>query len=337
MNKDFDAPQFLTNLSVAVTGASGYVGLYLCETLSKSGIRIVPIVRQISDSTGSAFKRCEAQRICGDFSGDVDWHSMLKGADIVIHTAGLIERSDKRVNEGSAYYQVNVETTYQIAKAAAQNGVTKFIFLSSAGVYGHYDNKVAALENQVCKPQEPYTQSKYAAEERLLSSSLSDTMQIVILRPPMIYGPECRGNLPQLAKMVRHPVSVPMGSIDGRRNFISVSSLIDGIALILKDSGDASGVWNIAESDQVSVPEVMRAIGRGLYDKEVFIPSVPVSFLRASATLLGKRDLFEKLHSPVLINSKKFSQRFNWQPTMPTLSGIEQAAKSFRIADNELN
>lgn len=317
-------------LCVAVTGATGFIGKHLCRTLSQAGIRVVPVVRQLRKQAHLDFNNCEDQRCIGDISGDVNWAPLLQDVDVVIHAAGLIVSPDNRTDADSSYNKVNVEATYLLAKAAAASGVSRFILMSSVGVYGIFDHTLAAREEQTCTPMDAYATSKLAAEDKLRSSGFFETMQLVILRPPMVYGPHSPGNLQKLARMVLKPVAVPLGAIDGRRNLLSVSSLCEAITLLLQDTGDANGVWNIAEPDQVSVPEIMQALARGMYGKPVFLPTVPASLLKHMATLLGKREMFEKLDNPVLIDGKKFSQRFHWQPTIPTVQGIELAAKTFR-------
>lgn len=330
MINDLDRYFMGDTTTVAVTGASGYVGRHVCQSLSKAHFRVIPIVRQPSNQCADYFEFCDEPRISGDIAGKVDWTSVLQDVDVVIHSAGLIEHKDTHIEKHSMYYKVNVEATYQVAKAAMKNDVSKFIMMSSAGVYGSYDMKKAAVEGQVCIPSEPYVKSKYAAEEILLSATSQGMMQVAILRPPMIYGPKCKGNLRQLANMVWSPISAPLGAIDGCRNLLSVSSLCDGILCILQDADDVSGIWNIAEPDQVSVPEIMRAIGRGLHGKTVAVPSIPSVLLKAIATILGKRQTYEKLNRPVLIDGEKFSHRFNWQPKLSTLKAVERAAHSFR-------
>lgn len=325
---DSNSTLFVTQ-KIAVTGANGFIGKHLCKTLATAGCKVIPIVRKLSNDSDT-FEHCEDQRCIGDISGDVDWAPLLQDVDVVIHAAGVIISPDNRTDADSLYNKVNVEATYLLAKAAANSGVSRFILMSSAGVYGLYDQAVAAIEEQKCTPLDPYAKSKLAAENKLQASGLFETMQLVILRPPMVYGPHSPGNLQKLARMILKPVAVPLGAIDGRRNLLSVWSLCEAIILLLQDTGDATGVWNIAEPDQVSVPEIMQALARGMYGKPVILPTVPASFLKRVATLLGKREMFEKLDNPVLIDGRKFSQRFDWQPTIPTLQGIEQAAKTFR-------
>lgn len=314
---------------VAVTGATGYIGQHLCNTLSLAGLRVVPLVRRVNKKKVDAFAHCLEQRMVGDIAGQVDWCSIIDDIDVVIHAAGVAHLRDKQTDVNSLFHKVNVEATLNLAESAVKSGVSRFIMLSSAGVYGHTSKNTGALEEQVCQPEEAYAKAKLDAENGLMFSVLRE-MQIVILRPPMVYGPECPGNLQRFARVVRAPIAAPLGDLDGRRNLLSVFSLCDGILRVVCDEGDVSGVWNIAEPDQVSVPDVMQALGRGLYGKEVRIPAVPVVLVRVLAQLLGKGDIFEKLHAPVLINSSKFSHRFDWQPKIPTLLGIERAAKTFR-------
>lgn len=337
MNNFSDSPRVeldpspLRSQTIGVTGANGFIGKHLCKTLAKAGFKVIPIVRKLSEDHDAFFEHCDDQRFTGDISVDVNWDPLLQDVDVVIHAAGLIVSPDNRADADSLYNKVNVEATYLLAKAAADSGVSRFILMSSAGVYGFYDRAIAAIEEQKCAPLDPYTTSKLAAEDKLQLSGLFETMQLVILRPPMVFGPHSPGNLQKLARLVLKPVAVPLGAIDGRRNLLSIWSLCEAITLLLQDTGDATGVWNIAEPDQVSVPEVMQALARGLYGEPVILPTVPASLLKLMATLLGKREMFEKLDNPVLIDGAKFSQRFHWQATIPTLQGIEQAAKTFRV------
>lgn len=314
-------------LTVAVTGATGYIGGYVCQALLHAGCIAVPLVRQRSAAVDSKFIGCATPRVTGDLAHAVDWGSLLHDIDVVVHTAAVVH--GRLADPSARVHEVNTEATLALAEAAVATGVSRFVFMSSVGVYGRHAPENRVTEADTCAPIEPYSMAKREAELRLESSGVSDAMQVAIVRPPMVYGPHCPGNLRTLAKLIPGRVAAPLGGLDGRRNLVGVQSLADAMVRVVTDQGDVSGIWNIAEPDEPSVPDIVKALGQGLHGKPVFVSSLPKAGLKLLSALVGKSDLFEKLDSPFLVDASRFRERFAWNPQSSTLDGIKTVGESY--------
>ena len=313
--------------TVAVTGATGYVGSHLCARLIASGFRVVPLVRDAK--TSLVVPKAESPRSIGDLTDRPDWRSLLGGTDAVVHVAAAAHSHRLNSLSEDQLRLINTDSVLDVAEAAVANGLSRMVFVSSVGVYGPISTLSPATEKTPCRPTEPYAVAKRRAELGLMAGSLSRSVELAIVRPPMIYGPSCPGNLRQLSDLVRLGVPLPFASLDGRRNLLSIDSFCRAIARLLADEEDVSGLWNIAEPEELRVPEIVSALGQGLHGRPVRLVSVPICALSLAASLVRRAHLIHKLHAPVRIDGSRFRDRFSWSPTRSTCEGLIMVGRSF--------
>jgi len=316
---------------IAVTGANGYIGYSVCRVLHAAGFRVRPIVRRITKHVIDQFAEMAPAVSVGDLAQNTDWNEALSDVECVIHTAATVHKTQPEQAAGSDLYsRVNTDATLSLAAAAKQNSVQRFVFLSSVGVYGPIATNEAVVETMQCSPADDYSRSKLAAEEGLLKE-YSSSMQIVIIRPPMVYGPSAPGNIRRLARLVRTGVPLPFSKLQGRRNLIGIDNLCSFIQTLAQYRDDASGVWNVADADDVDLPEIVRYLSTGMGRNQVLFP-VPVPLLSVAVSLLGQRNTFEKLNSSLRVDSSAVKNKFGWiAPTSPA-EGLVKTGRSFQSA-----
>jgi len=313
---------------VAVTGANGYIGSRVCSALQSAGIAIRPIVR----SHGlNLFDNTVESVVVGDLANAPVWNEAIRGVDQIIHTAGMAHKVETNSEESAAeYFRINRDATLSLASEAIKQDVKKFLFFSSIAVYGPIENDEQAVESMLCKPIGHYANSKFAAERGLLDMDSESPMELAILRPPMVHGPDCPGNLVRLAKLLKYDLPLPFGALKSRRNLIGIDNLCDFVVKLINDERNISGIWNVADREDVDLPDILNSLGLGM-GKHPKLISVPAASLNVLATLLGQRKAIEKLTSSMLVNSLAAQKRFGWVAPVTARDGLRKAGQSFAV------
>ena len=212
-------------MRVLVTGANGFIGRELVQNLVQDGYSVVAPVRRFTPYIPKAVK----QVVISDLSEIVDWTEVLSGVTTVIHLAARAHViSESEENPSETFYRVNTQVTIDIARQAASVGVQKFIYMSSIGVNGNSNSK-PFTENQLPNPQEDYAVSKWRAEQGLTILSEETDMEIVIIRPPLVYGSNAPGNFCRLLKWVSSGMPLPLGAIYNQRSFVALDNIVSFI------------------------------------------------------------------------------------------------------------
>ena len=313
--------------TLLVTGANGFIGRHLCAELEKRGWLIRKAVR----STSALFYDDSNVAVVGSVDANTDWSAALKGCETVIHTAGLAHVNCKGKDEALAKYRtINRDGVIRLARCASAAGIKRFLFLSSVGVYGELDGKRPASESTACAPELPYSVSKREAEIALYHELQSSSMECVIVRPPLVYGPGCPGNFRKLTKLVATGVPLPLGNINSQRNMIGITNLVDFLIRVAEYDEPVAGIYNIADTETVSLQELFRLIGGGL-ERRVKLVRFPESIVRLVFNLFGKAEIFKKLRASACIDSSLARETFQWRQPIRAAEGIQEAAASFRI------
>lgn len=283
-------------IKVAVTGATGFVGENLCHFLELSGYEVIRISR------GSH----------GDFLKIQNWEEIFEGINVVIHLAAIAHRDQRNVEEG-LYDKINHKLVMRVAKGAVSASVNTFIFLSSAKVYGEKTNRSMDEDDEV-NPQDLYSKSKVLAEKFLLS--IEGVRQLYILRVPVIYGSGVKANFQALMKLSKLPLPLPIGDFRNKKSYLSIDNLLSAIQfLISRKVPNEYEILNVADSHALSLVDVVQ-ISRRANNQKRNIFWVPSWLIRIALTLLGRRQIFEKLHQPFEISTDKIN-RLGW--TAPAL------------------
>lgn len=294
-------------MRLLVTGADGFIGARACDLLESRGHDVVRVVR---NARGQGRNR----RVVADLVQLTDWSTLLLGIDTVLHLAGRAHvLNEKEADAELAFQRVNVEVTRRLAASSAELGVRRLVFASSIGVNGACTEGEPFREEDEPRPQNAYARSKLDAERALLQVAGTTSLELAIVRPPLIYGPGAKGNLLRMLKLVSSGLPVPLRSLRNRRNLVSLDNLCDALALCCEAQAAAGQTFLLAEPEPRSTADIFAALYRGMGRTSRLLP-VPSPLLQAAARLVGKSDLYEKLCGSLELDATKARRLLGWQP-----------------------
>lgn len=295
---------------ILVTGATGFIGRTLVKKLdSEAGANVVAAVRHNAD-----FPPSIKQVAVGDIDGKTDWMEALSGVNVVVHAAARAHAmNDDAQDPLSEYRRVNVDGTLCLARQAADAGVRRLIFISSIGVNGESTKgRPFTAEDAPC-PTEPYALSKWEAEQGLKDISLQAALEIVVIRPPLVYGLNAPGNFGRLVYAVKRGRWLPLGAVHNRRTLVYLGNLIDLIMLCMWHKEAANQVFLAGDETDFSTTELLRFIGKVVGRPPRLLP-VPVVLMYVGALLLGKARLVNKICGSLQVDISKNYDVLGWQP-----------------------
>jgi UDP-glucose 4-epimerase len=301
-------------LKVMVTGAGGFVGGALVEHLR--------------DQPGYDVLRCARNGDAGprdviyDLLGETPIPS-LEGIDVIVHAAARVHVMHAERDPLPAFRAANVQGTVRLAEAAAAAGVRRFVFVSSIAVNGNatpVDRPFTASDTPA--PHDPYGVSKFEAEQALLALAERSAMDVVIVRPTLVYGPGALGNVQQMLKWLRRGVPLPLAGIDNRRSFVSLHNLVNFLALCVSHPAAAGEVFLVSDGESVSTPRLLSALARGL-GRGPRLFWVPEGLLRGLAAAVGKRGWAERLYGSLVVDISKNASVLGWSPPQSFDAGIQ--------------
>ena len=305
-----------------VTGASGFVGRALMPTLICRGHESREAVRRSEkkpDGRLSSF-------VVGNIDGTTYWSTALRGVDAVIHLAARVHVMRNSAREPLVeFHRVNTEGTLNLASQAAEVGVRRFIFLSTIGVNGSstlYGKVFAPTDTP--SPHDPYSKSKYEAEIGLHSIARSTGMEVVIIRSPLVYGANAPGNFGKLTRLVAKGLPLPFGSITNRRSLMGIDNLVDFMVTCLEHPAAANETFLVSDGEDLSTPDLIRRMARAM-DRPARLLPVPSSVLMATAAMLGRRDMAQRLCGSLQVDISKSRQLLGWNPPFSVDEGLKRA------------
>lgn len=295
---------------ILVTGSNGFIGRTLCEHLHARDIHVVPVVRRASGMPGERVVSGPGARF------DV----ALVACDAVVHLAGDAQAPRQATAvDLEAFRSAQIALACGWARAAAVAGVRRFIFVSSAKVNGECTADGQAFgSGDIPAPQDIYAQSKWEAEQALCMIAADTGLELVIVRPPMVYGPGGLGNFAALVAAVRRGIPLPFGAVRNQRSMIAVTNLVDFLALCVDPAaspGAAGQVFLVSDGHAVATPELLRRIARAYGCKARLLP-VPPAFMVAGARLLGRRQVADRLLGSLVLDDSPARDLLGWQPVV---------------------
>lgn len=308
---------------LAVTGASGFVGRFLLERLRAQGETPVAISRQPLEMAGVR------QVLMSDYARTPELASDLRGVESLVHLAGLAHQQQSNPAEAEALFRVaNVDSALSVARACMAAGVRRLVFVSSIGVNGSHSTK-PFLETDAPAPTEPYAVSKWEAERALTDLLAGSRTELVIVRPPLVYGPGAPGNFGKLVHFVASSRWIPLGALDAPRSFIHVVNLADALITAARHPGLGGLTFLVADGRDVTVGEVVRTLAGSFRTRRARVLDVPMPLLKTAAWLLGRQGAFDKLAAPLQVDASRFTRSTGWRPEVTPEQGLRGAAREF--------
>ena len=314
---------------VLVTGATGFVGKYLCAELLRREQFVRSAVRYITPFATNI----DAVNV-GEIGGATNWVAALQNVNVVIHLAARVHVMKDTVTDPLAEFRkVNVDGTLNFAQQAAQSGVKRFIFISSIKVIGEQTKLGKPFtEDNAATPQDAYGISKHEAEHGLLLIAQQTDMEVVIIRPPLVYGSGVKANFSSMMRVVKRGFFLPFGAIHNKRSFVYVGNLVSLIVRCIDHPAAANQTFLVSDGQDISTTELLRGCADALGVKARLLP-VPQKLVEVCAALIGKRDMAQRLCGNLQVDISKARHLLGWTPPISLAEGLKATAQG--MADNK--
>lgn len=314
---------------ILVTGSSGFVGQSLIKRLTTEfePSSIIAVVRNQSLDLDARVRCIEI----GDLSNEINLSQMLQEVDVVVHCAGRAHvMNDQSPNSLAEFRRVNVQGTVNLARQAAAAGVKRFIFLSSIKVNGELTEmgKPFTADDEPA-PEDPYGISKYEAEQALRQIASDSGMELIVIRPPLVYGPGVKANFESMMKWLAKGLPLPLRAITGnRRSLVALDNLIDLILTCLSHPNAANQIFLVSDGEDISTTDLLIHMGKALgHPARLFY--VPLEILKIGAFLMRKKSIYQRLTGSLQLDITKTQKLLDWTPPVTLDEGFRRVARGF--------
>jgi UDP-glucose 4-epimerase len=308
-------------MNVLITGATGFVGsavinkMLADECYSNLTIRVLTR-RSLTVSNVTSFQ--------GSIDGVSLYNAALDSVDVVVHIAAIAHAKPSDLN---VYNEINALGSVNLARQAAAAGVKRFVFISSIGVNGGLSSVSAFKFDDEPSPWDDYSRSKYEAEQALWRIQGETGLEIVIIRPPLVYGPSAPGNFAKLISVVNNEKWLPLGAINNQRSFVALDNLVDLIITCINHPKAANQTFLVSDDENVSTTELLKKMASAFGKKSRLIP-LPMGLIRLVASLLGKRAVAQRLCSSLVVDISHTKETLNWKPPVTMEQQLAKIAAS---------
>ncbi|QJD58667.1 SDR family oxidoreductase [Pseudomonas sp. gcc21] len=313
-------------MDILLTGATGFVGRALLARLLDDEYQVTAAVRDTSTSIDTRAISAHVQGL----SADTQWASALAGQQVVIHSAARVHVMDDTASDPlQAFRQVNTEGTLALARQAALAGVKRFIFISSIKVNGEgtaLGRPYTAFDKPA--PQDPYGISKFEAEEGLKALGVETGMEVVIIRPVLVYGPGVKANFQSMMNWMNKGVPLPLGAINNKRSMVALDNLVDLIVTCVDHPAAANQTFLVSDGEDLSTTELLKRTARALGKAPRLLP-VPAGLLELGAGMLGKRAVAQRLCGSLQVDIRHTCETLDWQPPVSVDDALKKTADAF--------
>ena len=307
---------------ILLTGASGFIGRNLYRLLLSKKFDVIPTSsREINKSGWVLFNLNNVQSNLTEY---------FESVDVVIHTAARVHvMQDLSIDPLLEFRKANTLGTINIARQAAIAGVKRFIYISSIKVNGEVASVDAPFtETDEPSPNEPYSISKYEAECGLFSIASETGMEVVIIRPPLVYGPDVKANFLNMMKWLNKGIPLPLGSIHNKRSLVALDNLVDLILTCIDHPAAANQVFLVSDGEDLSTTELLNRVAISLGEKPRLLP-INQQLLELSLSLIGKKSLAQRLCGSLQVDISKAKKLLNWTPPVSVDEGLRKTARHF--------
>jgi len=316
----------LIPMRVLVTGGNGFIGRSIVSRLIAEGAFVRGSVRTVESTsiTGGEFVGV------GDLNAETNWTEALVGINVVIHTAARVHEMRDRVAEPLLEFRrVNVEGSLQLARQAVEAGVSRFIYISSIKVNGEETFPGTPFKaSDKPNPTDPYAISKFEAEEGLKKITKESGMEVVIIRPPLVYGPGVKANFQNMMRWIDRGTPLPLGAIHNKRSFVALDNLVDLIVTCIEHLGAANQTFLAGDGEDLSTTELLQRVAGALGKSARLIP-ISASMLVFVASLLGKKDLAQRLCGSLQVDISRTRALLGWEPPVSLDECLRQVAEEY--------
>ncbi len=308
-------------MKILVTGGTGFVGKALCPTLHTLGHEIVCSVRSENHEQIQAVTPFFTPSI----DGNTDWKQGFDRTNVVIHLAGIAHvRSKNRFDLYDQFCRVNYAGTLNLAIQAARAGVCRFIFLSTIGVNGVINpSRKPFVASDLPAPHNAYAVSKLKGELALRKIEAKTGMEVVILRPPLVYGPHVKANFLRLMDLVASGIPLPFANVSNQKSFIGIDNLIDLIITCVNHGNAGGQTFLVSDNEDLSTPQLIRKIARAMGKRSILFP-LPAETMDLSCRLLGQKQIYNQLWGDLRIDTKGICEKLKWSAPVSVDQGIER-------------
>lgn len=303
----------MSETTVWIPGATGFVGRALMAHLQAKGRQVIPVSREPGELLGLK------TRTVSDLAGQ------LSPGDVVIYAAGLAHQKAATTSK-EAYHRANCDEPLAVARLAASRGATRFVFISSIKVNGERTDGVPFTGLDVPLPEDEYGRSKWEGEQALSRHAYQTGMELVVVRPPLIYGPGVKANFATMMRWLERGIPLPLASIENKRSFLYLGNLVDFLEVCSRHPAAVDEVFTLSDGRDLSTPELLRLMGEAL-GQPARLWHCPVPLLKVGAQLLGRSAMAERLCESLQVCSDKACNRLVWQPPVSVEEGLRVTAE----------
>ena len=311
--------------TVLLTGSTGFIGSALLAELKK-----LPEFRVVCAVRSAVSPASVAVVVVGNIDGATDYSAALNGVDVVVHAAARAHiMRDEVADPLAEYRKVNVEGTLNLAKQAVAAGVKRFVYISSIKVNGESTTGLKAFtEADAAKPEDPYGISKYEAEQGLRLLAEETGLDVVIIRPPLVYGPGVKANFLSFVKLSATGVPLPFGSVDNQRSMVYVGNLVNLIVCCINHPAAANQTFLVSDGEDVSLRNLVTYIRLCLGRSPRLLP-VPLWLFKLAGAVTDKQGVVDRLVGDLQVDSSKARTLLEWVPPFTVSQGIEATMADF--------
>lgn len=308
---------------VLVTGANGFVGRAMCQQLAARGVSFVPVTRREDQAAPGAL-------VVGELAGDTDWSAALADVDVVVHLASRVHvMCDRAADPLAEFRRVNTQGTLNLARQAAAAGIRRFVFVSTVKVNGEGGPQPYTEDDQPI-PQGAYARSKWEAECALREIAGSSAMALVIVRPPLVYGPGAKANFLSMMRWINRGVPLPLGAIHNRRSLVALDNLVDFLMTCITHPAAANQTFLVSDGEDLSTTQLLVRMAAALERPARLLP-VPEWMLKVTASLLRKGEFAQRLCGSLRVDIAKARALLGWSPPLSVDEGLRRAAADFLV------
>lgn len=307
--------------SILLTGATGFVGQQI--------LRQLPPLARVFGRTKPAH---DCHFFAGELSANTDYRAALCGVDVVIHCAARAHvMNETATNAAELYQDINTHATLALAEQAAAAGVKRFIFISTIKVNGEATSEGHVFRaSDFRQPLDHYGESKAKAEIGLLEIAHNTNMEVVIIRPPLVYGHGVKANFAAMLKLAKKNLPLPLGAVHNKRSLVAVENLVDLIVTCIEHPAAANQVFLVSDDCDVSTSDLLKMMTKAFGKRPCLLP-IPVSWLKVIASLVGKQSVIDRLCGNLQVDIAHTKQTLDWVPPVTLEQGIAKC-----IAASEL-